>query len=180
MTTNSVALSQTLNLKRTLAVDETMTSSPECVESKAKPLFPMTLQRTKHKDGKVEVVEEEITNPWLKLLLSTHGWRVVIILLLASMHPMGRSFLSGFGFDWQDTKKINVAAEEAKSSKTELVQISDAIKEMRADVATVKANNAVLNTKVDVLGEKQTALEQTFRGFQIDWSKWKVEPEKQK
>lgn len=130
----------------------------------------MTVRRTKVKeDGEIEVIEQPINNPWLRLLLGTNGWKLIVIFLVATMHPIGRGLLSTLGFEFPDTKKISVAAEEAKSSKNELVVISDSVKEIKTDVASLKANNAILNSKVD-------GLEQTFRGFQIDFNKWKPQP----
>src|SRR5688572_23779452 len=142
-----------------------MTSTIASVYSKVISLsLPMTIRKKKVNDqGEVTVVDDEIKNPWVRLVLSQHGWRLVIIILLATMHPVGRSFLAGFGFEFQDTRKIAVAAEEAKASKAELTTIADSVKEIKADVSTLKANNAIINTKVDALSEKQTTLEQTFR-----------------
>ncbi len=127
----------------------------------------MTIRKTRTHEGKIEVVEEPIHNPYLRILLGTNGWKLIVIFLIATMHPVGRGLLSSLGFEFQDTKKITVAAEEAKLSKTELVTISDSIKDIKADVSSLKANNAILNSKVD-------NMEQTFRGFQIDWNKWRV------
>lgn len=133
----------------------------------------MTIRRRKTKpDGEVEIVEEKLSNPWLQLILSQHGWRLVIIILLATMHPLGRSFLAGFGFEFQDTRKISVAAEEAKASKAEITAIADSVKEIRSDVANLKANNAIMNEKVD-------NLKLEFQGFKVDWAKWK-KPEETK
>lgn len=132
----------------------------------------MTVRKTKHRDGEVtEVVEEEIRNPWLRLLLGQNGWKIILIVLILSQHPIGRGVLSSLGFDWQDTKKINVATEQTKEAKTEISQISEAVKEIRADVTTLKANNAIVNEKVDNLKSE-------FQGFKIDFGKWKTEPPK--
>lgn len=132
----------------------------------------MTVRRTKHKGDEVEVIEEQITNPWVKLILGQNGWKIIVIFLIATMHPIGRGVLSTLGFEFPDTKKLTVAAEEAKTAKTEIQQISESIKEIKSDITSLKANNAIINSKVD-------GLEQTFRGFQIDFSKWKT-PEKAK
>jgi phage shock protein A len=122
----------------------------------------MTIRKTNKSTG--EVTSENYTI--LGLLLGTGGFRLVITLLIISMHPIGRGFLSGFGFKFPDEKLIAVAAEKTKDAESELTVISDSIKEMRTDLASLKANNAILNSKVD-------NMEQTFRGFQVDFNKWK-------
>ncbi len=183
MTYKSSVLCPTLNPRKELDAASTTTSKIASGFSKAvKHFLPsMTIQKKKVKDGVItEVKEEEITNPWLRLVLGQHGWKLIILLLIATQHPLGRGILSSLGFDWQDTKKISVAAEEAKATKTEVTSIAETVKEIKLDVSALKANNAILNTKVDSLGEKQTALEQTFRGFQVDWAKWKPKPEEPK
>lgn len=129
----------------------------------------MTIRKHRVKDGEVtEVVEEEIRNPWLRLLLGQNGWKLIIVILIFSQHPIGRGILSSLGFDWQDTKKINVATEQTKEAKNELTQISDSVREIRSDVATLKANNAIINEKFD-------NMKQEFQGFKIDFNKWKPE-----
>lgn len=128
----------------------------------------MTVRKTKHTENGVvtEVVEEEIKNPWLRLLLGQNGWKLIILVLIASQHPLGRGILSSLGFDWQDTKKITEAASNASTAKSELQQINEAVKDIQKDVTSLKANNVILNSKVDTM-------DQTFRGFQVDFNKWK-------
>lgn len=176
MNNSFVASSPMLSLKKEPVAESTTITRTDSAVSKVVLHFlpPMTIRRKQVKEnGEVELVESPITNPWLRLILSQHGWRLIIILLIATMHPVGRSFLAGFGFEFQDTRKIAVAAENADAAKQELTTISDSIKEIKLDVASLKANNAILNTKVDAIGEKQGALELKFSGFQIDFSKWK-------
>lgn len=122
----------------------------------------MTVKKTNKATG--EVSTENVS--MLGLLLGTGGFRIVITVLILSMHPIGRGFLAGFGFKFPDEKLIVTAAEESKTAKSEITSISDALKEIRSDVSSLKANNAIINSKVD-------SMEQTFRGFQIDFNKWK-------
>lgn len=129
--------------------------------------LPMTIQRRKIKDGEeVSVSETPITNPWLRLLLGQNGWKLIVIGLIATQHPLGRGVLASVGFEFQDTKKIAAAAENATTTKSELSQVTEALKDVKTDLTSVKANIAITNSKVD-------SLEQTFRGFQVDFSKWK-------
>lgn len=131
----------------------------------------MTLKK-KTKDpvtGEERVVESVIGGPLLQLITGTGGFRILIFLFVASMHPLGRSVLGTFGFKFPDERNLVVAAEEAKSAKGEIAGIAESMKEIKADVASLKANNAIINSKVD-------NMEQTFRGFQIDFAKWKPQP----
>lgn len=115
---------------------------------------------------------DDVGNTQLEIVkwgMSTNVFRLAIFVLVLSMHPIGRGFLTGFGFKFPDEKKIEEAATEAKDSKSEIAVISDSLKEIRTDVASLKANNAILNSKVDTI-------DQTFRGFQIDFNKWKPQP----
>lgn len=100
--------------------------------------------------------------------LGTNGFRVALLILVLSMHPIGRGFLTGFGFKFPDQQKLEDAASEAKSTKTELAALSDSVKDMKADMASIKANNAIINSKFE-------ALSSTVTGFQIDFQKWKAQ-----
>jgi outer membrane murein-binding lipoprotein Lpp len=124
----------------------------------------MTVRR-KTPDGHEELVKL----PVLKMLLGQEGFRLALIIMVASMHPVGRGFLSGFGFKFQDEKKIEEAATEAKGNKTELQLLTESVKEIQSDITSIKANNAIINAKVD-------GLDQTFRGFQIDFNKFRPNP----
>lgn len=130
-------------------------------------LKTMTIRKTNKTTG--EVTAEQVT--LLGFLTSAAGWRIVIVILILSMHPIGRGFLAGFGFKFPDEKLITVAAEESKVAKSEISSIADSIKDIKSDISSLKANNAILNAKVD-------GMEQTFRGFQIDFNKWKPATDK--
>lgn len=122
----------------------------------------MTVRKKNKETG--EITEQTV--PLKDLFLGTPTFRTIIILLLLSMHPIGRQLLGTFGFEFPDQKKLTVAAEEATASKHELTAIAEDVKEMKADVAALKANNTIVNEKVDTLRSE-------FSGFKIDFSKWK-------
>jgi hypothetical protein len=122
----------------------------------------MTIRKTNKATG--EITSENYTI--LGLLLGTGGFRLVITLLLISMHPIGRGFLSGFGFKFPDEKLLAVAAEKTRDTSHELTAIADSVKSIQTDITSLKANNAILNAKVD-------NMDQIFRGFQVDFNKWK-------
>lgn len=103
--------------------------------------------------------------------VKTNTWRAAVIILILSMHPIGRQLLGTFGFEFPDQRKLSVAADEAKASRTEITQLAESAKDLRQDVAQIKANNATLNTRFD-------AFEQTFSGFRVDFNKWKSESSK--
>lgn len=123
----------------------------------------MTLKRKNEETGQVETREVAFKD----LLLGTPTWRMIIIGLILSMHPIGRQLLGTFGFEFPDQRKLTVAADEAKSSKAEIAQIATTVNEIKLDLVALKVNNANLNTKVE-------NLDQTFQGFKIDFNKWKA------
>lgn len=160
MNNSLVVSSPTLIPKKEPVGESTTTSKTDSVVSKVVHNFLplMTIRRKQVKEnGEIEVVEQEVKNPWLRLLLDRNGPLYVIIIIVITAHPLGRSFLAGLGFEFQDTKKIEVAATEAKATKVEVTSISDALKELSRDVTALKSNNAILQTKVDAIGEKQSA-----------------------
>lgn len=116
--------------------------------------------------GQDEIVEKVVTNPIIAVLTSNTGFRIVILVLVLSMHPLGRQLLGTFGFKFPDERSLTVATEQATAAKTELGQLTDSVRELKSDVASIKANNLILNSKVD-------RLDQAFTGFQIDFNKWK-------
>lgn len=122
----------------------------------------MTIKRKSKETGEIE--EREIS---LKsMFLGTPSFRTIILALILSQHPLGRQLLGTFGFEFPDQRKAAFTAEQATAAKQEIASIADTVKNIQTDVASLKANNAILNAKVD-------NMEQTFRGFQIDFNKWK-------
>lgn len=101
--------------------------------------------------------------------LGTKGFRLAMLALLLSMHPLGRQILGTVGFKFPDEQKITVAAEQASQSKTEIGMLVESVKELGRDVSAIKANNAILNAKVD-------RLDQAFTGFQVDFNRYKTAP----
>lgn len=129
----------------------------------------MTIKRKVRNDvtGETEIVDQKIGGPLVQALTGSNGFRILMLILVASMHPAGRQLLGTFGFRFPDERNLVVAVEEAKVTKSEITAIGEAVKELRGDIASIKANNAIVNSKVD-------SLDQTFRGFQIDFAKWKA------
>lgn len=89
----------------------------------------------------------------------TYWFRIFITIAILSMHPWGRSFLVGIGFDLPDPK----AEEQANSDVTLLrYKVGDLEEDMKVVKRSVK--------------ETQTTVEQlsaTFSGFQIDFDKYR-------
>lgn len=98
-----------------------------------------------------------------------NGPRTIIIILVASMHPIGRSVLATFGFEFPDQKKLTVAADQAIVAQR---QNNDLASEM----STLKTDMTKLVVKVDTMGEKVESLSQRFGVFQIDFDKYRKEP----
>lgn len=103
--------------------------------------------------------------------LGTKSFRVAILVLVLSMHPMGRQLLGTFGFEFPDQRKLTIAADEAKKAQEQVSTIVQALTDIKRDVDSIKANNAILNSKVD-------KLEVVFTGFQVDFQHYKTPNEK--
>lgn len=106
----------------------------------------------------------------------THGFRILLLILVLSMHPIGRGLLSSFGFKFPDEQKITVAAEQAFAVKTDVTKVQLSVDEIRKDVDGLKqdasqqrANYAIINTKLDKLSTD-------FGGFQIEFRKHQPSP----
>jgi len=132
----------------------------------------MTVKRKPDSD------ELEITGPAMwKLLAAKGGYRTVLIVLVLSMHPIGRQILGTFGLQFPDQREVTMAASETQQAKVVLSNLTTDVKEMKSgltadiaglklDVANLKANSAIFNSKLD-------ALDQTFTGFKIDFNKYR-------
>ena len=155
------------SLRKAPAGVSTPTSKIAFVGWRAKLNSLMTIKRKNQETGETESKQVKLSD----IFLGTPSFRTIIILLLVSMHPVGRQLLGTFGFEFPDQRKLTVAAAEASASKHELTQIAEDMKEM-------KDNLAGLKTQVSSIDKKQTDLDSTFRGFQIDFNKWRPSEKK--
>lgn len=123
----------------------------------------MTVRKTQREDHEVIGANGKVS--LINYLTGPIGFRVTILILVLSMHPVGRQLLGTFGFEFPDSRKLNVATDEASKAKNEVSAIASDVKELKTDMATIKVNNLNLTSKVD-------ALDQSFHGFQIDFAKY--------
>lgn len=100
--------------------------------------------------------------------IGTNGFRVVLLVLVLSMHPIGRGFLTGFGFQFPDQKKLEEATKETTALTFNVKGLTESMHDVQNDIQAIKANNAILNSKVD-------SLDQTFTGFRVDFQKYRTE-----
>lgn len=91
--------------------------------------------------------------------LGTNGFRVALLVLVLSMHPLGRSILSTVGFRFPDEQKITVAAEASKDLGTKVDELSKDLARVKDDVKDVKTTVNNLQT--------------TVSGFQVDFDKYR-------
>lgn len=92
---------------------------------------------------------------------TTKSFRLAVVVLIASMHPVGRELLNAAGF--KIPRDPGIVAEEVKhqtSIQTETVtqQITD------------------LSKKVDTLTTNMADAERRFTGFQLDFERYKNRP----
>lgn len=137
---------------------------PGCTETLRIVSAPSNVDRHIHMTTKKTDKENELQV--VRWGLSTNAWRAGVMVLVLSMHPIGRQLLGTFGFEFPDQKKITQAAEQAHDVHTDVQQISIAVHDLQSDMAALKANNSILNLKVDKLSTD-------FVGFQVDFNKWK-------
>lgn len=126
----------------------------------------MTLRR-KTPEGKDEIVKVSL----LRMALGQEGFRLALIILVFSMHPVGRSVLSSFGFKFPDEQKIAVVATEAQGAKNELSQLSAGVLKLHEDVDAVKDDVAALKANFAITNNKLDKLSVDFTGFQVTFNK---------
>lgn len=118
--------------------------------------------RHKKEDG-----QESMT--LVKWGMTTNVFRSAILILVLSMHPLGRQVLGTFGFKFPDEQKLTLAADQAKDIRSDISTLQKDVAELKETVPRMAANNAIINSKLD-------RLETTITGFQVDFAKWKPQP----
>lgn len=106
-------------------------------------LLPITMTVKKKLDGELQEVKSSFT---------TSGFRWALIVLVASMHPIGRSLLGQMGF---------VLPDQASEKR-----VQEEITQVKTDLADVKKEVGSVKTKVETLDNK-------FTGFQVDFNRFK-------
>ncbi len=105
-------------------------------------------------DGDLEEVKSSLT---------TNGFRWGLLVLVASMHPLGRQALSMAGFQLNTT--------EVKTAE-QVVKTDDKVKKLDEDIAAIKLD--VAGVKSDVKDVK--AKVDQISMFQVDFERWKAQP----
>lgn len=109
----------------------------------------MTVKKRKTADGQSEDLQE------VRPSMMTSSFRWALIILVASMHPIGRSVLGQMGFVLPDQ-----ASEKRLEEK--VMKVEHDVAEVKKDVAAVKEDVKDVSTKVT--------------GFQVDFERFKREP----
>jgi len=113
----------------------------------------MTVKRTHAKED--ETTQLQI----VKWGMSTNVFRATVLILVLSMHPLGRQVLGTFGFKFPDEQKLTVAAQQATDVHADIANL-------QRDVSELKDNATKVGTKLD-------RLDTTITGFQVDFAAWK-------
>lgn len=111
--------------------------------------------------------------------LGTVSFRTIILVLIGSMHPLGRQVLGTFGFEFPDQRKLVEAAQQASAVSTSLGEIKSDVNTLKSDVAILKTDLALLKTDVSMVKAKQETLQTSVTGFQIDFDRFRrssIEP----
>lgn len=93
---------------------------------------------------------------------ATNGFRWALIVLVASMHPLGRTLLGQMGFVLPDQAGEKRLVEEVQQVKAD-------VGGLKKDIADVKVDLHVTSNKVDDLSR-------TFTGFQVDFERYRNRP----
>lgn len=99
--------------------------------------YPMTVKR--RDNGDLEIIR------WG---LGTNGFRLVLLVLVLSMHPLGRGFLNTFGFKFPDEQKIIVTAEQASQLTLKVDKLTDELTRMQTDMKDVRTSVSGLQATV--------------------------------
>lgn len=91
--------------------------------------------------------EFQLQTPW-----TTKGFRTVLVVLVASMHPVGREILNKLGFDIPRDPGIA----------------------MSKDLKSINSRLDELNDKIDATDVKVTSLTKRFGTFEVDFSNYKT------
>jgi outer membrane murein-binding lipoprotein Lpp len=93
----------------------------------------------------------------VKSNLTTNSFRWALLVLVASMHPMGRTVLKTAGFD--------LPAPDAVTAKT-ILEVQRDVNDVKGEVAQVKTD--VAQVKSDIKDAKIQ-----FARFEVDFDRWK-------
>lgn len=119
----------------------------------------MTVRRKKP-DGEEEVLRISYGS-WTKAIHLPY----IIGIFLAT--PFGANFLKAtFNVSSPATEQVQVLTNDVKTLKDDVKSFKESVADLAKDMASVKANNSIINSKVD-------NLDTTFRGFQVDFNRWK-------
>ncbi len=113
--------------------------------------------------------KDPTVNEMLRSGFGVGFFRTAILVLVLSMHPIGRQLLGTFGFEFPDQKKLNVAAEQASTVKQDLAGFQTSVNQLQTDFNAIKLNMNNVNNKVDML-------DHSFQGFQVDFERFKNKP----
>lgn len=93
--------------------------------------------------------------------MGTKSFRVALLMLVISMHPLGRQILGTVGFKFPDEQKLVVATEKAADTSKDTQQLKEDVKDLKDAILRITASSLIINTKLDDVGK-------TIGGFKID------------
>lgn len=89
-----------------------------------------------------------------------------MVFLILTMHPMGRGFLTGLGFQFPEQKVIQETKADDVALKTAITALQTSLTDVQKDIQAIKVSNAIVTSEVKLLKD-------TVTGFQIDYSKYR-------
>lgn len=93
--------------------------------------------------------------------MGTKTFRTFLLVLVISMHPLGRQILGTVGFKFPDEQKLVVATEKAADANKDTQQLKEDVKDLKDAILRITASSLIINTKLDEVSK-------TIGGFKID------------
>lgn len=105
----------------------------------------------------------------VKPSFTTSGFRWALIVLVVSMHPVGRALLAQMGFVLPDQAGEKRLQEEVQLVKADIAEARKEISGVKSDVGAVKADVAAVKSDVQGFSIR-------LSGFQLDMDRFKKQP----
>ena len=101
-----------------------------------------------------------LENPVTKILLSPDSSRILIMVLVLSMHPLGQKFLSSFGFTFDNSsagvkKDIEQVKSDVVATRDDLSKARQSIGYVQMDDSRLKNQMTSLEVNIDKLKKEQ-------------------------
>lgn len=102
----------------------------------------------------------------------TQSLRVTTLCGVFLATPFGANLLKALGVSSPAAEQTINIQKDVKDVKDQVSGLAKDVTEFSKDIASIKANNTIINEKVD-------RLDQTFTGFKVDFNRFRTTPSNQ-